>query len=131
MSQFGVPVDPECFDLYQPQEKIIIYRDGAEVIATNIVTGKVGVAKCSKEDTFDFDTGAKLAFERLMQQEEPQYYSGKIVCIEGCSALFTVGKVYEVEDGTVHDNHGNTHERYRSLDDINSKKRSKFAELIE
>ena len=47
-------------------ETIVIYRKGNEVIALDKRTGKKAIAKCSPEDTFDFNVGAKLAFDRLM-----------------------------------------------------------------
>lgn len=47
-------------------ETIVIYRKDNEVIAIDKRTGKKAIAKCSLEDKFDFNTGAKLAFERLM-----------------------------------------------------------------
>ena len=47
-------------------ETIVIYRKDNEVIALDKETGKKAIAKCSPEDTFDFNVGAKLAFERLM-----------------------------------------------------------------
>jgi hypothetical protein len=45
---------------------IVIYRKDNHVIAHNKATGKKGIAKCNPEDTFDFNIGAKLAFERLI-----------------------------------------------------------------
>ncbi|MGN1341181.1 MAG: hypothetical protein ACI4WS_12885 [Oscillospiraceae bacterium] len=60
-------VDPHCFDLVHSNlddEEITITRHGNKVVAKR--GKKVGVAKCSPEDTFDFVTGAKLAFERLI-----------------------------------------------------------------
>ena len=47
-------------------ETIVIYIKGNEVIALDKRTGKKAIAKCSPEDKFDFNIGAKLAFERLM-----------------------------------------------------------------
>ena len=47
-------------------ECIVIYRKENQVIAHNKATGEKAIAKCSPEDTFDFNIGAKLAFERLM-----------------------------------------------------------------
>lgn len=47
-------------------ETIVIYRKDNEVIALDKRTGKKAIAKCSPEDTFDFNIGAKLAFDRLM-----------------------------------------------------------------
>ena len=57
----------ECFDLVQCDE-ITITRYGNKVVAK--YGKKVGIAKCSPEDEFNFETGAKLAFERLMGIEE-------------------------------------------------------------
>lgn len=51
-------------------EPIVIYRKDNYVIALDKNTGKRGVAKCNPSDKFDFQTGAKLAFERLMNSEE-------------------------------------------------------------
>lgn len=47
-------------------ETIVIYRKDNEVIALDKRTGKKAIAKCSPEDTFDFNVGSKLAFDRLM-----------------------------------------------------------------
>lgn len=57
-----------CVDMIEHygNETIVIYLKDNEVIALNKATGKKGVAKCNPEDTFDFNIGAKLAFERLM-----------------------------------------------------------------
>lgn len=51
---------------YAEHETIVIYRKDNEVIALDKRTGKKAIAKCSPEDTFDFNIGAKLAFDRLM-----------------------------------------------------------------
>lgn len=51
-------------------ETIVIYRKDDEVIALDKRTGKKAIAKCSPEDTFDFNVGAKLSFERLMNSSK-------------------------------------------------------------
>lgn len=51
-------------------ECIVIYRNGSETIAFNKATKEKAVAECSPSDTYDFITGAKLAFERLTGKEE-------------------------------------------------------------
>ena len=48
---------------------IIIAEDSNKVIAK--MDGKVGIAKCSPEDEFNFFVGAKLALERLEEQFKP------------------------------------------------------------
>lgn len=49
-------------------DEITITRHGDKVVAK--YGKKVGVAKCSPDDTFDFAVGAKLAFSRLMGEPE-------------------------------------------------------------
>lgn len=62
-------VDTEAFDLYTEHVvRIEITQDNRKVVARKIRGDKV-IAKasvnCNPEDEFDFDTGAKLAIERL------------------------------------------------------------------
>lgn len=105
--------------------KIVITTDGKTTTATlyrENGSKEVATAKCSPEDTFDFNFGAKLAMERLMEKtaepkkpEPPKYFTGKVVCIENKikDKDFTVGKVYEIKDGNFTDNYArirpNTH----------------------
>ena len=74
--------------LVRVAEKIVIYRKGNEVVAVNNLTGKEGVARCAPGDTFNFETGAKLAFGRLVGEdtatepvkpEEPKFKVGEFV----------------------------------------------------
>lgn len=66
-------------DMIEPTEpeQITITRYGQKVVAK--LGQKVGVAKCSPEDEFDFNVGAKLAFARLMGEEIdfPRVYTHK------------------------------------------------------
>ena len=126
---------PTCFLKLAKPEKIIIYRNGSEVIAKNTATGKTGVAKCNPADEFDFKTGAKLAFERLInsEPEKPKYYTGKVVCVSPFSCLFTKGKVYEIKDGVGKDDEGNIIliHRPKSFAEFSQSLKSKFIELVE
>lgn len=47
-------------------ETIVIYRNDNKVVALDKSTGEKAEAKCNPADEFDFRTGAKLAFNRLM-----------------------------------------------------------------
>lgn len=56
-------------EILPKEPKIVVCRDGNRVTASLYEGGKkvaAGVAKCSPEDTFDFATGARIAFDRLM-----------------------------------------------------------------
>lgn len=115
-------------------EKIIIYRNGAEVVAKNTTTGKTGVARCNPADEFDFNIGAKLAFERLTnpEPEKPKYYSGKIVCTKSLTSSFTKGKIYEVKNGVLYSDDGQYKDPlFTSFYEILASMASEFVELVE
>lgn len=50
-------------------ETIVIYRNDNKVIALDKSTGEKAEANCNPTDEFDFRTGAKLAFNRLMGED--------------------------------------------------------------
>lgn len=57
----------DALDLVKTQnETIVIYRKDNKVVALDKSTGEKAEAKCNTADEFDFHTGAKLAFNRLM-----------------------------------------------------------------
>ena len=64
------------------QEKIIVYRDGQKVIALDKRTGEKAEARCNPSDPFDFNIGARIAFDRLIPNKEaaatePKAFTGK------------------------------------------------------
>lgn len=65
------PVEEKYFDLVRKakQETIVIYRNDNKVVALDKTTGEKAEAKCNPADEFDFRTGAKLAFNRLMGED--------------------------------------------------------------
>ena len=86
------------------ENKIAITSDGEKTLA-RLYDGKkvvkTATAKCPPADKFSFETGAKIAFERLFdseEKEEPKYFNGKVVCVDEYIG-FTVGKIYEFVDG--------------------------------
>lgn len=50
-------------------DTIVIYQKDNTVVALNKITGKKSIAKCHPDDEFDFNVGAKIAFNRLMDDE--------------------------------------------------------------
>ena len=97
------------------QEKIIIYRDGQKVIALDKRTGEKAEARCNPSDPFDFNIGARIAFDRLIPNKEPaspepKEFTGRAVFIGSKTSFdvdFTVGRIYRFSDGKVKDNYGN------------------------
>ncbi len=107
-------------------KKIVITTDGKETLARLYEGNKVvksATAKCSRDDAFDFNAGAKLAFERLFEtaaEKKEKYYNGKVVCIcaRGDGGGFTVGKVYEFVDGQTKDDGGDARPTYGHIKSI-------------
>lgn len=91
----------------KPNECIVIYRKDSDVIALDKRTGRKAVEKCSPDDEFDFNIGAKLAFERLTEKKyrivkQDKYEIGdKVKFVDkystGINADF-LGKVLTIED---------------------------------
>lgn len=74
----------------KPNECIVIYRKDSDVIALDKRTGKKAVAKCSPDDEFDFNIGAKLAFERLeaLEKQDKEIKVGDYVKVVDCGKLY-------------------------------------------
>lgn len=90
-------------------------REGKRTIRT-------ATAKYSPDDTFDYATSAKLAFDRLFPETaqeppKPKYYTGKVVCVKSGYPWWTVGKVYDIMDGTITADDGVKYRGYISAED--------------
>lgn len=113
------------------QQKIIITTDGKTTTArlyNSKTLEKETVAKCHPDDEFDFKKGADYAFKRLFNT----YYTGKVVCSKAWSGPWTVGKIYPVVDGIIHNDNGQAIDEIKSVDDLNREFLSvKFIELVE
>lgn len=120
----------ELEPVFVNNKKIVITSDGVETLARLYENGKVvkkATAKCSPEDEFDFNVGAKLAFERLTApaaEKKEEYYNGKVVCVKQGFRFsvpignFTKGKIYTVNNGVLVADNGYTTNRYRTLEDL-------------
>ena len=80
------------------EQKIVVMQDKNRVIASWYEDGKkvaAGVAKCSPEDTFDFATGARIAFDRLMIKYDPSSAAddSKRVVALSTWTMFELGKM--------------------------------------
>lgn len=116
------------------QGEASLHKAKAELFGAKHSNGKTGVAKCNPADEFDFNTGAKLALERLInpEPEKPKYYTGKVVCIDSKTSSFTKGKTYVVTNGNLNSNDGvYEYHRFASFADIQATLASQFIELVE
>lgn len=109
---YGHWVFLDCIELISGN-KIVITTDGATTTARFYDGKKVikaAKAECSPEDEFDFKIGAKIAFDRLVDNEikNPcKYYNGKVVFSEN-TGDFKEGVLYVFcSNGDVEDFFGN------------------------
>lgn len=105
-----------------PQPVIVITSDGVTTTATRRI-GKaiqaIATAKCNPGDTFDFEEGARIAFERLCGRDPfpekpentatPEAYNGRMICVKSQCPWWTVGKIYEVVDGRITADNGDVY----------------------
>lgn len=107
-------------DFEPVNETIVIYRKDQSVIALDKTAGKTAEARCNPADTFDFMTGAKLAFERLTSTRELLNTKIRItnVPFTPIACRLTVGKIYEVKDGKFTNDQGDIFPLYSSLHNI-------------
>lgn len=97
------------------ENKIVITTDGTTTRAALYDGHKFireAKAICSKDDTFNFETGAKIAIDRLTEKpaepkpkKELKPLNTKIFVIDGYSD-FKSGHIYEIKDGKIIDNEG-------------------------
>lgn len=88
-------------------EKIVIIRDGNKVTAKYYKGDKTvsAEAKCSPEDEFNFEIGAKLAMDRAIEKMEEETEYSLVKCVgyrQKDEFFFTIDKVYKIyNDGTI------------------------------
>ncbi len=140
----GVPFNwhESLLEAVKNENKIVITTDGTITRAALYDGHKLireSKAICSKEDTFDFETGAKIAFERLTAKpDEPKpkkelkLLNTKIFVIDGYNK-FKSGCIYEIKDGQAILNDGWKYPvrgRFYSMNDVhkyfNGKNDSKY-----
>ena len=121
-------------------EKIVITTDSVTTTARKYDGKKLvkeAKAACSKDDAFNFDVGAKLAMERLMAEDKPKLYNGKVVCIEVSdhNRGFTKGKIYRFAEGFMLDDDNDvrpaTDIPIKSFEDLKKKLSCQWLEVVE
>jgi hypothetical protein len=70
------------------------------------------------------------------KEPEPEYFSGKVVCVSSGDECFTVGKMYEFINGEVKDDDGDERpvyadERFKSVEEWNSEYGMPIARFLE
>lgn len=122
-AKYICPVEAVTPALYCSR-KIVVLQDGTTTRAIEYEGRrkvKEAMAKLHPNDEYMWETGRDLALNRLiygtdyhpsevaLQKEEKPLYNGKVVCVDLCGFNcfdYTVGKVYQFEDGFMHSDRG-------------------------
>lgn len=121
------------FEPLDRKETLFVRHKGKETIGILKEDGKEirrAVARCSPEDTYNFQTGVELVMKRIFSPEQPKSFDMKVVCVSSATDDFTLGKVYEIVGGTLIGN-GTTYYYFRDLEDVNMQMCSQFIEFVE
>lgn len=113
----GIPYNwhESLLEAVKNENKVVITTDGTITRAAMYDGHKLikeAFSTCSKEDAFKFETGAKIAFERLTAKpaepkpkKELKPLNTKVFIIDGYDD-FKSGHIYEIKDGKIIDNDG-------------------------
>ena len=108
----GQWVKPECLELIKPKvEKIVITHDGKTTLARLYEDNKVvksAEANCDPRDEFKFIEGAKIALERLTEEEPPKFdksmlTNGRFGCASDGDWFVVVNDMLVFRSGTYDD----------------------------
>ena len=120
--------------------------DREQTIADLIVNGRIvdtiTVSRWHEEDKYDIGVAAYEAIKQMFDIKDkkiekasdnkttPKWFNGKVVCVKG-NLSFTTGRIYDVVDGALIDNFGDKFCYFTDVNDMNSRLKAQFIEVIE
>ena len=100
------------------------------------------VSRWHDEDEYDVGTAAYEVVKKMFDIKDkkiekvsdnkttPKWFNGKVVCVKG-NLSFTTGRIYDVMDGALIDNVGDKICYFTDVNDMNSRMKAQFIEVIE
>lgn len=120
--------------------------DREQTVADLIVNGRivdtVTVSRWHEEDKYDIGMAAYEAIKQMFDIKDkkiekvsdnkttPKWFNGKVVCVKG-NLSFTTGRIYDVVDGVLIDNVGDKFYYFTDVNDMNSRMKAQFIEVVE
>ena len=117
-------------------------RTVADLIVNGRIVDTVTVSRWHEEDKYDIGVAAYEAIKQMFDIKDkkiekvsdnkttPKWFNGKIVCVKG-NLSFTTGRIYNVVDGVLIDDVGDEFRYFTDVDDINSRMKAQFIEVVE
>ena len=103
---------------------------------------KFSVSRWHNEDKYDVGTAAYEVVKKMFDIKDkkiekvadnettPKRFNGKVVCVKG-NLSFTTGRIYDVVDGALIDNVGDKICYFTDVNDMNSRMKAQFIEVVE
>ena len=120
--------------------------DRERTVANLIVNGRIvdtaTVSRWHEEDKYDIGMAAYEAIKQMFNIKDkkiekvsdnkttPKWFNGKVVCVKG-NLSFTTGRIYDVVDGALIDNVGDKFCYFTDVNDMNSRMKAQFIEVVE
>lgn len=120
--------------------------DREQTIADLIVNGRIvdtiTVSRWHEEDEYDIGVASYEAIKQMFDIKDkkiervsdnkttPKWFNGKVVCVKG-NLSFTTGRIYDVVEGALIDNFGDKFCYFTDVNDMNSRMKAQFIEVIE
>ena len=117
-------------------------RTVADLIVNGRIVDTVTVSRWHEEDKYDIGMAAYEAIKQMFDIKDkkiekvsdnkttPKWFNGKVVCVKG-NLSFTTGRIYDVVDGALIDNVGDKFYYFTDVNDMNSRMKAQFIEVIE
>ena len=130
---WAISILPACFD----REQTV-----ADLIVNGRIVDTITVSRWHEEDKYDIGMAAYEAIKKMFDIKDkkiekvsdnkttPKWFNGKVVCVKG-NLSFTTGRIYDVVDGVLIDNVGDKFCYFTDVNDMNSRMKAQFIEVIE
>ena len=117
-------------------------RTVADLIVNGRIVDTATVSRWHDEDEYDVGTAAYEAIKKMFDIKDkkiekvadnkttPKWFNGKVVCVKG-NLSFTTGRIYDVVDGALIDNVGDKFCYFTDVNDMNSRMKAQFIEVVE
>ena len=117
-------------------------RTVADLIVNGRIVDTITVSRWHDEDKYDIGVAAYEAIKKMFDIKDkkiekvsdnkttPKWFNGKVVCVKG-NMCFTTGRIYDVVDGALIDNVGDKFYYFTDVNDMNSRMKAQFIEVVE
>lgn len=117
-------------------------RTVADLIVNGRIVDTITVSRWHEEDEYDIGVASYEAIKQMFDIKDkkiekvsdnkttPKWFNGKVVCVKG-NLSFTTGRIYDVVDGALIDNVGDKFYYFTDVNDMNSRMKAQFIEVVE